>query len=651
MARPIVLSNGELHVGIDRYGLVHDFYYPYVGFENHSAAGGMRHKVGVWIDGTLSWLDDGNWSIEMNYAHESLIGFTRAINESLQICLELEDCVDSQQAAFIRNIHVINLAPSPRKIHLYLHQVFRLSNNLYGGTVQYLPGEPAILHYKGRRAFMIGAEHAADKRPFDEFSVGLNGIEGHDGTYRDAEDGHLSGNYVEHGKVDSILGAHLELSGHDSARVSYWIAVGKSQREAAVIYGRLKAEGAAARIARTHKDWQLWLKPAQHFLSKLPEEYQDAARNSLLIIKAHTDKRGAVIASTDTTVLNQMRDAYAYCWPRDASFVLWPLVRMGYKDEPLQFFSFCRRVVTADGYLMHKYQPDGALGSSWHPYVSAGHPEPPIQEDETAIVLFLFGEFYDLHSDKTLLDEYYDSLVKPMADFLSGYVDDASGLPHPSYDLWEEVFMTTTYTTAVTYGALIAAVKLAEANKKEGDAVKWRAAADDIRHSAHEKLWNKETKFFYKGLLHEDGETKKFEQIDMSAFYGAFMFGLYDLKSEELLAAVETIDNKLTQPGTPGYVRYEGDNYYNPNPGTIGNPWFVTTLWRAQLYLEVEQVEKANHLIDWVKDSMLSSGVLPEQVRAASGAYLSVAPLAWSQAEFLSTLLDLASGPETQVES
>jgi len=25
MARPIVLSNGELHVGINKYGLVHDF--------------------------------------------------------------------------------------------------------------------------------------------------------------------------------------------------------------------------------------------------------------------------------------------------------------------------------------------------------------------------------------------------------------------------------------------------------------------------------------------------------------------------------------------------------------------------------------------------------------------------------------------------
>ena len=34
MGRPVVLSNGQLFVGLDENGLVHDFYYPYVGLEN-----------------------------------------------------------------------------------------------------------------------------------------------------------------------------------------------------------------------------------------------------------------------------------------------------------------------------------------------------------------------------------------------------------------------------------------------------------------------------------------------------------------------------------------------------------------------------------------------------------------------------------------
>lgn len=35
-------------------------------------------------------------------------------------------------------------------------------------------------------------------------------------------------------------------------------------------------------------------------------------------------------------------------------------------------------------------------------------------------------------------------------------------IPEPTYDLWEQVFLTTTYTTAVTYAALQSAADLAE---------------------------------------------------------------------------------------------------------------------------------------------------------------------------------------------
>ena len=37
MGRPVVLSNGQLFVGLDEHGLVHDFYYPYVGLDNLTA--------------------------------------------------------------------------------------------------------------------------------------------------------------------------------------------------------------------------------------------------------------------------------------------------------------------------------------------------------------------------------------------------------------------------------------------------------------------------------------------------------------------------------------------------------------------------------------------------------------------------------------
>jgi GH15 family glucan-1,4-alpha-glucosidase len=89
--------------------------------------------------------------------------------------------------------------------------------------------------------------------------------------------------------------------------------------------------------------------------------------------------------------------------------------------------------------------------------------------------------------------------------------------------------------------------------------------------------------------------------------------------------------------------RYEHDQYYTVDPAGLGNPWFVTTLWLAEYDIQTGNIERARLTIEWVKDRMMSTGVLSEQINPFSFAFTSVAPLAWSQAEFMSSLLDLHS--------
>src|SRR5690606_35023192 len=98
------------------------------------------------------------------------------------------------------------------------------------------------------------------------------------------------------------------------------------------------------------------------------------------------------------------------------------------------FFEFCQRGIHPGGYLMHKYRADGALGSSWHSYV---HPDgtvaPPIQEDETALVVFVFVQYYQLSKDNSLIKNFFHSMIKPMADWMSEFVEEETGLPKQSY--------------------------------------------------------------------------------------------------------------------------------------------------------------------------------------------------------------------------
>lgn len=644
MARPIVLSNGELHVGINKFGLVHDLYFPYVGLENHAAGNSTRHKVGVWIDGHISWLDDGSWDLAFSYPHSALIGHTTARHNELGVMLEFDDTVDAHMSAFMRNIHVVNLRGEAREIRLFTHQAFVIGDSRsHTDTAQYLPDSDAILHYRGRRAFIISG--STNGKPFDQYTVGLFGIEGREGSYRDADDGELSHCNVEHGQVDSVLRFKLDLAAHSSQRVHYWIAAGTSMREALSVHRQVREDGLQQRLSQTAHWWHDWLQPALQASSKIDPDHRDNFIRSVMIIKSQIDKRGAVIASTDTTMLNYWRDAYGYSWPRDGAYVLWPLIRMGYEDEPRRFFEFCRRGLHPSGYLMHKYRADGALGSSWHPYIHQdGRVAAPIQEDETALVLFVFAQFYRMHSSPALLREFYESMVKPMADFMASYIDETTGLPSPSYDLWEEVYLTTTYSTSLTYAALLAAAELAEAASDNDSAVRWRSAADDISAAAHKHLFNHKRQSFYKGVIVRDGVIEYNETIDNSSTFGAFMYGLFAVDSDELRAAVATqaATFGLTE-GAIGLPRYENDNYCRTDDSITGNYWLIATLWRAQHCLEVGDHETAHQILAWVKDQALSTGVMPEQINPTNGAAVSVAPLTWSHAEYVATLLDTIS--------
>ena len=650
MARPIVLSNGEMHVGLNGFGMVHDFYYPYVGFENHSAGNHLRHKVGVWVNGILSWLDNpGEWTFTFRYPHTALIGHIIAKNDALSVVLEFDDFVDAHMSVFVRNIQVVNLLPEQREIRLFMHQAFVIGDSRSNtDTAQYLPNDNAVLHYRGRRAFVVSGEY--NKQSFDQHTVGLFGIEGKQGTYCDADDGELTMNNVEHGRVDSIIRFKVSVASNSSQRLSYWIAAGKSNREAIYIHRQMQHDGAAYYMQRTADWWHEWLKPTYAVIDKVLPAHRITFLQSVMIMKSQIDKRGAIIASTDTSMLNYSRDAYGYSWPRDGAYTLWPLIRMGYYDEAYRFFEFTKRGLTTDGYMMHKYRADGALGSSWHSYVHDGVITPPIQEDETALPLYMFNQFYQKHPEPKLLREFYTDMIVPMADFLAGFIDKITGLPRASYDLWEQIFITSTYTTAVTYAALLAASDLAVAAEDHENGVRWRSVADDIQAAAHKYLYNTDKKVFYRGINIVNGKVASDDVVDCSAVFGVYMFGLFDAGSEEVKSSVNTVKQMFgINDGILGLPRYENDDYRRTSAGVTGNYWFVTSLWLAQYCIDTGNSAKATEILDWTKSHSLNTGMMAEQLDPVTNEIISPAPLTWSHAEYISTLLDMIKSGDPSV--
>lgn len=644
MARPIFLGNGSMLVGLDTSGLVHDFYYPYVGLENHSNEQDNHHRIGLFVDGQMSWLDDDEWDIRLNYEPHVMIGALTAVNEKLQLAIETYDFVDIDFNAFCRNIHVINNSDQKRDIKLFMHQAFRIAGSNRGDTALFVPEGNYILDYKGRRSFLIFGETAADGKPFDQYSIGVHGIEGKSGTYADAEDGELSNHPVEHGSVDSTIRFSLNLDPRSSARVNYWVAAAGSHEDALNIHNNLVNQGFDERHDKTQAKWQEWLEPARKFKPLITPEYINNVEKSLLIVKSHMDRRGSVLASGDSEMLNYARDNYSYCWPRDGAYAIWPMIRLGYHDEPKAFFEFVRDVLSENGSLKHKFQPDRAVGSTWHPLIHGGKPELAIQEDETASVIFMMHQYLLASDDEDFVRRFYSTLIQPAANFMENFIDENTSLPHASYDLWEEKFLTSTYTVATVYAGLTAAAKMAERFEYPDDAIRWQTVADEIKIAAEKLLYNKDKNFFYKGfVIKDDGSLAYDDTIDLSSLYGAFTYELFSLESREIMDSLKTLEDDLMIASPSGGVpRYEYDQYCRSPDPKKGNPWFVTTLWIAQLYLQLDRRGDALNLINWTQDKMLKSGVLAEQIDPVTGEFRSVAPLIWSHAEFVNTILDLA---------
>jgi len=639
MARTVILGNSGLTVGLDESGLVHDFYYPYVGLENLTTARSKPHHIGVWVDGQFSWIHDSSWERDITFNDDALVSNITITNECLQVGLHFEDFVDPNHDVFGRKVRIRNLSNDKREIRIFFHQVFQISSMGRADTAMYVPDGNYILDYKGRCTILAYAE-SQDGTPFDQYAVGNAGIEGKEGTFRDAEDGELSKSAVEHASVDSTIRVSIDVEPGGSQVVNYWLAVGDSQISLEKSHSVMLNGGFDKRLEATISHWHDWLMPADKKLIGMSDGYRTAVKKSLMVIKSHTDEHGGVIASCDSSIYNYGRDYYSYVWPRDGAYVMWPLIKLGFTKEPKAFFEFCRSIVHEDGYLMHKYQPDRAIGSTWHPLIHNNRRELAIQEDETAIVVFMLGEYLKYTGDQHFVDKMYDTLVKPAADFMNSFIDRESRLPHASYDLWEEKFLVNTYTTAITYRALVVASEMASIAGNLNDSEAWRSTAE-LLLSRSKAFYNESRGALNKGYLLNPEGLHVDTTLDVSSFYGAYLFGYYTDESY-ITSTLSVIEKELLDISpSGGSARYENDNYFRSDPAYKGNPWFVTTLWIAQYYAKNNQKDKATKYIDWALSKALSSGLLSEQISPEDSKIVGVTPLVWSHAELINTILDV----------
>jgi len=644
MARDIPIGNGSLLVNFDSQYYIRDIYFPHVGDENHTD--GHRFRLGVWVDGRLSWVHDG-WRITQEYEEETLVTHVLLENEELGLSILCRDAVDFHENVLVRQFVLHNSHPSEREARLFFHNDFHIAETEVGDTAYYDPATKALIHYKGPRWFLVNACRETGTAGLDQYAVGKKETTGAEGTWRDAEDGELSGNAAAQGAVDSVGAVHCTLPPNGEATLYAWIAAGTDYAEVRVLDKLTREKGPQTLLHRTECYWRLWANVEANDVEELPPEICDAFKHSLLILRTQIDKEGGILAATDYDIISFARDTYAYVWTRDGSLVASALDMAGYGSSTQPFFQFCARVMDPGGYFLHKYTPQGSLASSWHPWTRDGRRQLPVQEDETGLVLWALWRHFDKFHDLEFVKPLYRPLIIGAAEWMCAFRQE-NGLPQESYDLWEERSGVHAWTVAATWAGLQAASRFAFVFGETDLARRYAGVAEDMKRATDAYLWSEALGRFVRTVT-PNGAGYDIDAVLDASLCGLFLFGMYEASDPRIVVTVEALREKLAVR-TPigGLARYEGDVYQRSVPpddaDVPGNPWFICTLWLAQWDIaraqSPEELGPALAALSWVAQRSLHSGVLAEQVHPYSGEPLSVSPLTWSHGSLVQTVLE-----------
>jgi len=648
MPRDIPVGNGTLLITFDQDYCLRDIYYPFVGKENHTE--GHKFRLGIWVDGKFDWVKR-NWGLGLDYAYEMLMTQVTASNDHLGVSLHCHDMVDYRENIYIKKIILKNPVNREREFRLFFHHDYHILESPTGDTAYYDPDEKAIIHYKENRYFLMSGIRS-NQQGIDEYAIGIKEFHGLEGTWKDAEDGRLEGSPIAQGSVDSTLSFSVNVKPEGEETIYYWIVAGKDYTEVSRLNKMIMGHGAEYFIRRTGNYWSAWLNKEKIYFSNLPTKIVEQYKKSLLILRTNIDSRGAIIAGNDSDVQHFARDTYSYMWPRDGALTAYALDMAGYLGITRHFFDFCLNIISkgkeSSGYFLHKYNPDGSLGSSWHPWVNRHEKILPIQEDGTGLVIWALWSHFDKFRDIEFTANQYENLVIRCGDFLASYRDGQTGLPLPSYDLWEEKWGIHTFTVSTVYAGIRAAEKFASFFKDTRRIKIYQKAAEEVKAAMEKYLYSKEYGRFLKTIIpREDGSFDIDPTLDAS-IYAPFYFGVFEPDDEKVVNTMNAIKERLwvkTEVG--GIARYEGDSYHKVSDNIQeipGNPWFICTLWLAQWYIakaqNFEELQEAIPILEWVVSRALPSGVLAEQVHPFTDQPLSVSPLTWSHAAFVTTILE-----------
>jgi GH15 family glucan-1,4-alpha-glucosidase len=405
---------------------------------------------------------------------------------------------------------------------------------------------------------------------------------------------------------DGVISGRIELAQGSSAILS----LSASHREPLVIPGRDDSE---RRLERTVNFWPQWADRSEYNGS-----WREAVVRSTLALKLLTFAPSGAIVAAPTTSLPEWIGGernwdYRFTWPRDASWTLDALLRLGFRDEAHAFFWWlmhASRLTQPRLQILYRIdgsdhsgerelrELDGYRGSA--PVRIGNGASKQIQLDLYGAVLeaiWLYGK------EVGHLDGDTGKEVARIADYVASHWRDSDN------GIWEVRDERTHYTQskALCWVALDRACALADEGMIPNRNTRWRTEADELQRFVDTEGWDEEWRSYVR--------APDLRELDASLLTLALL-GYHEPRDKRIQSTIAAIERELREG--PYVYRYRGEDGLAGEEGAF----LTCSFWLVDAYARTGRLDDANALMEELVGLANDVGLYSEEIDPRTGEFL-----------------------------
>jgi glucoamylase len=309
-------------------------------------------------------------------------------------------------------------------------------------------------------------------------------------------------------------------------------------------------------------------------------------------------------------VIAGWHNRWEYSWPRDSSWVAAALAVTGHTGDSLRILRFLQQTQLPSGTWAARYRPDGSGP------VDDGRPGELDANGWVPWAVWCWSVEESHESAEPQLAELWP-MVEAAADATVRSLS-PDGLPAASMDYWENSVQVTLSTAAALLTGLRAAADIAGELGHETPAAQWARAASRLAGGITAGFG----RYGYHRLPNADSGD------DAAVTFLGPPFAAAD---PAVVSAITDTERSLRLPN--GGI-LPGTDW----PGNRTTAWTAETAFFALFNAETGREQMATQMLTWLAAHATRLGALPEKVDA-QGRPVSAAPLAWTDAAVLLTLV------------